>query len=410
MVVSGGISNAFTTGNVAWLSAGGLRSARGALERGRAVELHSWALMSRSMNFNPGPAALPLAALERARDELLDFAGTGMSVMENSHRNKVYEAVHDQALALLRELLDIPEGYDVIFQQGGASMQFAFVPMSFLPPGGSADHIEMGAWTEKAYSEATAWAATVGARTRIAASTRAGGYTRVVRPDEANLDAGAAYVHFASNETIHGVQYHDLPRFGAAPQVCDMSSDILSRPVDVKPFSLIYAGAQKNIGPSGVTVVIARRDFFEQGRKDLPKILQYRAFVEANSLLNTPPTFGIYLVRNVLEWLKGLGGLGAIEQRNRAKAAELYAAVDAHPGFYRGPVEAGSRSVMNAVFRLPGEALEKKFVDEAKAHGMVGLKGHRVTGGIRASLYNAVEPAWVNALATFMNDFVKRNG
>jgi phosphoserine aminotransferase len=366
--------------------------------------------MSRTMNFSPGPAALPLVALERARDELLDFAGTGMSVMEQSHRNKVYEAVHDEAIALLRELLDIPKDFDVIFLQGGASMQFALVPMSFLPPGSSADHIEMGAWTEKAYSEAAAWAATAGARVRIAASTRPGGYTRVVRPDEAKLDAGAAYVHFASNETIHGVQYHELPRFGPVPHVCDMSSDILSRKVDIAPFSLVYAGAQKNIGPSGVTVVIARRDFIDRGRKDLPKILQYRAFAEANSLLNTPPTFGIYLVRNVLDWLKSLGGLGVVERRNRAKAAEIYAAIDSSPDFYRCPVEVGSRSLMNAVFRLPSEALDKKFVDEANRGGMVGLKGHRVIGGIRVSLYNAIEPSWVSALASFMTDFARRNG
>jgi phosphoserine aminotransferase len=361
------------------------------------------------MNFNPGPAALPLASLEKARDELLDFNGTGMSVMENSHRNKVYEAVHDEAIALMRDLLDIPKDFDVLFMQGGASMQFALIPMSFLPAGGSADHVEMGAWTEKAHAEAAAWAATAGARVRIAASTRGGGYTRVVKPSEAKLDDGAAYLHFASNETIHGVQYLDLPRFGNVPQVCDMSSDILWRKIDVKPFSFIYAGAQKNIGPSGVTVVIARRDFLDRGRKDLPKILQYRAFVEANSLLNTPPTFGIYLVRNVLQWLKGLGGLDVVEQRNRAKAAEVYAAVEARPDFYRCPVEVGSRSVMNAVFRLPSEALEKKFVEEATRHGMVGLKGHRALGGIRASLYNAVEPAWASALATFMGDFARAN-
>jgi len=366
--------------------------------------------MPRTMNFNPGPAALPLAALEKAKEELLDFAGTGMSVMENSHRNKVYEAVHDEAIALLRGLLDIPASFDVIFVQGGASMQFALLPMSFLPPGASADYIEMGAWTEKAHSEAAAWAAIAGARVRIAASTRSGGYTRVPRPDEVKLDDGAAYVHSASNETIHGVQYKELPRFGPVPHVCDMSSDILWRKIDVTPFSMIYAGAQKNIGPSGVTVVIARREFVERGRKDLPKILQYRAFVEANSLLNTPPTFGIYLVRNVLEWLKDLGGLDVIEQRNRAKAAEIYAAIDARPDFYRCPVEVGSRSVMNAVFRLPDEALEKKFVEEANRGGMVGLKGHRVVGGIRASLYNAVEPAWVSALASFMNDFAERHG
>jgi phosphoserine aminotransferase len=366
--------------------------------------------MSRTMNFNPGPAALPLAALEKARDELLDFNGSGMSVMENSHRNKVYEAVHDEAIALIRDLLDIPKDFDVIFLQGGASMQFALVPMSFLPPGSSADHIEMGAWSEKAHVEAEAWASIAGARARIAASTRPSGYTRVVRPDEANLDDGAAYIHFASNETIHGVQYHDLPHFGAVPHVCDMSSDILWRKIDVRPLSLIYAGAQKNIGPSGVTVVIAQRDFIERGRKDLPKIMQYRAFVEAKSLLNTPPTFGIYLVRNVLEWLKALGGLDVVEQRNRAKAAEVYSVVDSRPDFYRCPVEVGSRSVMNAVFRLPSEPLEKKFVEEAAKGGMVGLRGHRTVGGIRASLYNAVEPAWASALASFMKDFARRNG
>jgi phosphoserine aminotransferase len=366
--------------------------------------------MSRIMNFNPGPAALPLSALERAREELLDFEGTGMSVMENSHRNSVYEAVHNRAIALLRELLAIPNDYDVLLLQGGASMQFAQVPMSFLPPGGSADHVAMGAWSEKAHSEAAAWAAMVGARARIALSTREAGYTRVVSPEEANLDEGAAYVHFASNETIHGVQYHALPAFGRAHQICDMSSDILSRRIDVSRFSLIYGGAQKNIGPSGVTIVIARRDFIDQGRKDLPKILQYRAHAEANSLLNTPPTFGIYLVRNVLDWLQSSGGVEAIERRNEKKAAALYAAIDRQAEFYRCPVEVGSRSVMNAVFRLPTEALEKLFVDEAKKAAMVGLKGHRVVGGIRVSLYNAVEPEWVTDLVSFMNAFAKRYG
>jgi phosphoserine aminotransferase len=362
------------------------------------------------MNFNPGPAALPLPALERAREELLDFEGTGMSVMEHSHRGKVYEAVHDEAIARLRELLAIPKDYDVLLLQGGASMQFALLPMSFLPPGGSADYVTMGTWSEKAHSEAAAWAALVGARARVVASTREGGYTRVVRPDEVKVDEGAAYVHFASNETIHGVEYQELPQFGRVAQVCDMSSDILSRKIDVSRLSLIYAGAQKNIGPSGVTVVIARRDFIDRGRTDLPKILQYRAHVEANSLLNTPPTFGIYLMRNVLLWLQSLGGLGAIERRNQAKAAELYAAIDAHPALYRCPVETGSRSLMNAVFRLPTEALDKAFVDEAKKAGMIGLKGHRVVGGVRVSLYNAVEPTWVTALASFMNDFAKHHG
>ncbi len=366
--------------------------------------------MRRPMNFNAGPATLPLAALERARAELLDFAGTGISVMEHSHRGKEYEAVHNEAIGLLRKMLDIPASFDVVFMQGGASMQFATLPVNFLPPGGSADHIVTGAWSEKAQAEAAAWAGIVGGTARIAASMKEHGYTRVVAPEEAKLDPRAAYVHFASNETIHGLQYLELPRFGSAPQLCDVSSDFLWRKIDVSPFSFLYAGAQKNIGPSGVLVVVARREFLASGRQDLPKILQYRTHAEANSLLNTPPTFGIYLMRNVLDWVEQSGGLAALEQRNRAKAAALYAAVDAYAGFYRCPVEPGSRSVMNAVFRLPSEELEKRFVLEAKNEGMIGLKGHRSVGGIRVSLYNAVEPAWVTALASFMKDFAIRAG
>ncbi len=366
--------------------------------------------MRRPINFNAGPATLPLPALERARAELLDFDGTGLSVMEHSHRGQAYEAVHNEAIALLRELLSIPAEFDVLFLQGGASMQFALVPMSFLPVGGSADHVVTGAWSEKAHQEAAAWAGIAGARARVAGSTKESGFTRVLRADEAQLDPAAAYVHFATNETIHGVQYLETPTFGRAPQVSDMSSDFLWRKVDVAPFSLVYGGAQKNIGPSGVTVVLARKAFLERGRKDLPKILQYRTHAEANSLLNTPPTFGIYLVRNVLDWIKTCGGLDAIEARNRAKAAELYGAVDASAGFYRSPVEVGSRSVMNVVFRLPTEALETRFVEEAGRAGMLGLKGHRSAGGIRVSLYNAVEPEWVTVLVSFMKDFAKKAG
>jgi phosphoserine aminotransferase len=361
------------------------------------------------MNFNAGPAALPLAALERAQSELLDFHGTGMSIMEQSHRGKAYEAVHDEALSLLRELLELPAGYDVLFLQGGASMEFARVPMSFLLPGSSADYVVTGAWSDKGQKEAAAWAGIVGAKARVAVSTMGPGesYTRVARPEEASLDDKAAYVHFCSNETIHGVQYRTLPRFGAAPQVCDLSSDFLWKKTDLSSLSFAYAGAQKNVGPSGVVVVVARREFVDRGRKDLPKILQYRAHAEANSLLNTAPTFGIYLIRNVLDWIQGLGGLEAIEKRNLEKAETLYAVVDAHAQFYRCPVEPASRSVMNPVFRLPTEALEAKFVAEASKNGMVGLKGHRSVGGIRVSMYNAVEPAWVAALASFMKDFAQ---
>jgi phosphoserine aminotransferase len=366
--------------------------------------------MRRPMNFNPGPATLPLPALERARDELLDFAGSGISVMEHSHRGKDYEAVHDEAIALLRRLLTVPSDYEILFVQGGASMQFGLLPANFLPPGGSADHVVTGAWSEKAQAEADAWGKLVNAKARVAASTRDSGYTRVARPEEAQLDPGAAYVHFASNETIHGLQYAELPRFGNAPLFCDMSSDFVSRRFDVTRFALIYAGAQKNLGPSGVTVIVVRRDCLERGRRDLPKIFQYGEHAAARSLLNTPPTFGIYLMRHVLAWLEGIGGLPAMEARNQKKAAELYAAIDDHAAFFRCPVERSSRSVMNVVFRLPSEELEKRFVDEAKREGMIGLKGHRSVGGIRASLYNAVEPEWVSALAGFMGDFARRNG
>jgi phosphoserine aminotransferase len=282
--------------------------------------------------------------------------------------------------------------------------------MNFLPPGGSADHIITGAWSHKGHAEAATWAALVGGSARVAASTEGTGFSRVAGTDEVRLDPRAAYLHFTSNETINGVQYLDLPRFGDAPQVCDMSSDLLWRKIDVAPFSMIYGGAQKNIGPSGLTVIVARRDFIQSGRNDLPTILQYRAHAEANSLLNTPPTFGIYLMRNVLSWIDGLGGLAAIERRNREKAAAIYAVIDGHAGFYRCPVDVSSRSVMNVVFRLPSEELEKKFVDESKKNGMIGLKGHRSVGGIRASLYNAVEPEWASALASFMKAFVKQSG
>jgi phosphoserine aminotransferase len=366
--------------------------------------------MRRPMNFNAGPATLPLAALERAREELLDFAGSGISVMEHSHRGKEYEAVHDEAMALLRELMELPAAHEILLLQGGASMQFALIPLSFLPPGGSADFVLTGAWSEKAHAEAAAWAAVVGAAVRVAGSTKDSGYSRVVRPEDAKLDASAAYVHYTSNETIHGLQYLSLPEFGKRPQVCDMSSDFLWRKVDVSNVALTFGGAQKNIGPSGVTIVLVRRDFMETGRKDLPKILQYRAHAEARSLLNTPPTFGIYLMRNVLDWVKSLGGLAAVERRNLAKAAELYGVIDQHADFYRCPVEPHSRSVMNVVFRLPSDTIEKDFLAAVKAEGMIGLKGHRSVGGVRASLYNAVEPEWVSALASFMKDFAKRKG
>jgi phosphoserine aminotransferase len=376
-------------------------------------------LPNRVMNFSAGPAALPLPALERAQSELLDFSGTGMSVMEQSHRGKEYEAVHNEALALLREVLAVPSSHEVIFLQGGASQQFAQIPLNFLQRGACADHIVTGAFGEKAHAEAVVVAKMSGGEIHVAASTAVGenpvAYVRAPSQQELVLDPGASYVHFTSNETINGVQFANepgeaFPDFAGLPVVCDMSSDFMWRPIDVNRFDFIYAGAQKNIGPSGLVVAIARKDFLARGRKDIPKIFQYRAFAEANSLLNTPPTFAIYLVRNVLLWLKEIGGLAAIEKRNREKARLVYAAVDASGGFYRCPVDRRSRSVMNVVFRLPSEELEDKLVREAKAATIVGIRGHRSVGGIRVSLYNAVPVEWAQALVDFLTVFARANG
>jgi phosphoserine aminotransferase len=376
--------------------------------------------MTRAINFNAGPAALPLPALERARAELVDFAGSGMSVMEHSHRGKEYDAVHEEALSLLRELYAVPKDYDVLFVQGGASQQFATVPMNLLHPGKSADYVVTGAWGQKALAEATVAAAMLGAKVRVACDTGKGegkskSYTRVPEASEVKLDPEAAYVHMTSNETIDGVEFAtqpgaSFPDLGKAPLICDMSSDFMWRAVDVARFALVYAGAQKNLGPSGVVVVIAKKDLVAGGRKDIPTIFQYRTVAENNSLYNTPPTFAIYLIRNVLAWVKEIGGMPAVEKRNRDKAGRLYAAIDGSEGFYKCPVETKSRSVMNVVFRLPSEALEDKFIAEAKKQRMVGLKGHRSVGGIRVSLYNAVGPEWVDMLTSFMKDFAKGNG
>jgi phosphoserine aminotransferase len=370
-------------------------------------------MSTRVMNFNAGPAALPLSALERAQRELLDFEGTGMSVMEQSHRGKEYEKVHDEAIALLKELLAVPAGYEVLFLQGGASQQFAVLPMNFLTEKSSAAYVVTGVWGEKAVGEAKVVAKWVGASNIATVSTEENKtYVRVPAEAKVPVPEGAKYMHFTSNETIHGVQYgvaggaFPVPTPNV-PVICDMSSDFLWRPIDVSSFDMIYAGAQKNIGPSGVTVVVAKKSFLESGRTDIPKIFQYRTHVENKSLYNTPPTFGIYLVRNVLLWLKEKGGLAAMEAENREKAKTLYSAIDRHAGFYKCPVQESSRSVMNVVFRLPSEAQEEAFVKKAKAAGMVGLKGHRSVGGIRVSLYNAVPLAWVKELATLMDDFAK---
>jgi phosphoserine aminotransferase len=363
--------------------------------------------MARVANFNAGPAALPLPVLERAQRELLEYDGTGMSIMEHSHRGKAYEAVHNEAIALLRELVGIPDDYEVLFVQGGASQQFAVVPMNFLGGGlgKSGDYLHTGNWSKLAMDEAKLFGTP-----RIAASTESDKFTRVPRAEEIDIDPAAAYVHITTNNTIEGTQYHQIPDAKGRPLVADMSSDFLWKPFDVTRFGLIYAGAQKNLGPSGVTLIIARKDLVEAGRKDIAKIFQYRTVAAANSLYNTPPTFAIYLVRNVLDWMKGIGGPAELQRQNEEKAGLLYATIDGRPDYWRAPVAKESRSVMNVVWRLPSEALEDQFVKESQKAGLIGLKGHRNVGGIRASLYNAVSVSDVKQLVAFMQAFAARNG
>jgi phosphoserine aminotransferase len=349
--------------------------------------------MPRVSNFNAGPAGLPTPVLEQAQRELLDFAGTGMSIMEHSHRGKAYEAVHNEAISLLTELLGIPDTHQVLFCQGGASQQFAMVPMNFLPAGKSADYLQTGHWSERAVAEAK----NVG-RIRLAAETS----MRMPTPAEVKVDPDAAYLHITTNETIEGTQLHELPDPGTVPLVADMSSDFMSRRIDVSRYALIYAGAQKNLGPSGVVVVIVKKDWIAAGRKDIPTIFRYATIAKANSLHNTPPTFAIYLMRNVLAWMKASGGLAQIEAWNGEKARLLYETLDGDAQRFRSPVEKSSRSRMNVVWRLPSEAEEEKLVKEATAAGLVGLKGHRSVGGLRASLYNAVTVDDVKKLCAFL--------
>jgi phosphoserine aminotransferase len=358
--------------------------------------------MKRTHNFNAGPAVLPQPVLEQAQAELLDYQGRGMSILEMSHRSKEYEAINQSAEARLKRLLGLDDGYRILLMQGGASTQFAVLPLNFLPAGASADYIVTGTWGEKAVEEARR----IGA-VNVAANTNAGGFRAL--PGSITLSEAAAYVHITTNETIQGVQWPALPAFGAAPLVADMSSDILSRPLDATQFALIYAGAQKNIGPAGVTVVAIRQSWLEQSRSDVPVSLSYRTFAKNNSLYNTPPVFAVYLLDLVLEWIENQG-LDAVGERNARKAQLVYDAIEASGGFYRGHAEREARSLMNVTFRLPEAQLEKQFVAEAEAAGMVGLAGHRSVGGIRASLYNALPEESCRTLAQFMADFLQRNG
>ncbi|MEN6411451.1 MAG: 3-phosphoserine/phosphohydroxythreonine transaminase [Veillonellales bacterium] len=362
-------------------------------------------MTKRVYNFNAGPAVLPWEVLQEVQAELLDYQGTGMSILEMSHRSKPFAAIVEEAEASMKELLGVGDDYRVLFLQGGASTQFAMVPLNFLAPGRTADYILTGSWSEKAQKEAKL----IG-ETHVAASTADGSYKRIPKIEEVQLSSDPAYIHMTSNNTIFGTQWAALPSFGDVPLIADMSSDMLSRPFDVSKFALIYAGAQKNIGPAGVTVVIIRRDMLGKTPAGTPTMLRYDTHANSNSLYNTPPCFSLYIVSRVLRWLKTQGGLSVIQRRNKAKAALIYDTIDQSSGFYKGHADKDSRSLMNVTFRLPSEELEKTFVADSTQAGLIGLKGHRWVGGLRASLYNAMSLEGCQSLKQFMLEFQRRNG
>jgi len=358
----------------------------------------------RIYNFSAGPAVLPVSVLEEIQQNLMALPGVGMSILEISHRSAPFEAILAQAEADIRALANIPANYKVLFLQGGASTQFAMVPMNLLTAGTTADYIDSGTWAEKAIKEAKK----VGT-VNISASSSADNYSRIPKQSELKLTPNAAYVHMTSNNTIEGTEFKQLPDVGSVPLVSDTSSDMFSRPIDVTRHALIYAGAQKNMGPAGVTVVIVRDDLLARSTKALPTMMNYAVHAENGSMYNTPPAFAVYALGLVMKWLRGQGGLAAIETVNVRKAAKLYAEID-RTGFYRGTANVDDRSLMNITFRLGSEDLEKQFVKESTAAGLDGLKGHRSVGGMRASLYNAFPEEGVDALVSFMREFERRRG
>jgi phosphoserine aminotransferase len=360
--------------------------------------------MERVYNFSPGPAALPDEVLRQAQAELLSWKGTGMSVMEVSHRGADFVALAAHSEATLRELLGIPGDYKVLFLQGGATLQFAAVPLNLGAPESEADYVVTGNWSKKAAGEARRYL-----RVNIAADASDGNFTSIPDPAAWEVSSTAAYLHYTPNETIYGVEFQDVPEVSAAPLVVDMSSTILSRPIDVSRFGLIYAGAQKNIGPPGITVVIVREDMIGRARPETPSVIDYKLMAGSDSMSNTPPTFAWYIASLVFDWLKTQGGLTAIGERNRRKAAKLYEAID-RSEFYRNPVDPRYRSLMNIPFTLADAGLDGAFLKGAAAAGLANLKGHRSVGGMRASLYNAMPEAGVDALIAYMADFESRNG
>jgi phosphoserine aminotransferase len=359
----------------------------------------------RVYNFSAGPAVLPVPVLEQIRAEMLAYPGTGMSVMEMSHRSAGFEKIIQTTEKDLRQLYSIPANYKVIFMQGGASTQFALLPMNLLANDSSADYILSGSWAQIAYKEAKK----IG-KVRVAATTESENFSRVPTQAELELDPNAAYVHFTSNNTIYGTQARTEPETGNIPLICDASSDVVSRPVDISKYGVLYAGAQKNAGTAGVTLVIIREDLLERVPANLPAMFDYKLMAEKESLYNTPPTFSIYVTGLVLKWLLEMGGLSEIERRNTERASLLYQAIDNSGGFYKGHALPDSRSLMNVTFRLPSEELEKKFVKESTANSLDGLKGHRSVGGLRASIYNAFPLEGVKALVDFMQEFQRTNG
>jgi phosphoserine aminotransferase len=361
-------------------------------------------MTERVYNFSPGPAILPEAVLRQAQEELLSLPGLGMSVLEISHRSNAFDEILAAAESNLRHLLEIPSDYQIVFLQGGSRLQFSMVPMNLLG-NRPADYVLTGSWGKKAIEEARREGSI-----NVAWDGKDTNYDRLPAGDELKLTDGAAYVHWTSNETIQGVQFRAEPDTGGLPLVCDASSDFLSRPIDVPRHSLIYACAQKNAGPAGVTVIIMREDVVEACPDDLPGMLNYRNHVEGKSCYNTPPVFGVYLVNLVAQWLLDQGGVTAVQQRNEQKAAQLYSVIDNSNGFYRGHAQPECRSLMNVTFNLPSDDLQTDFLAEAKEHRLHELKGHRSVGGIRASIYNAMPAEGVTALADFMVDFAKRNG
>jgi len=361
--------------------------------------------MSRIYNFAAGPSTLPLPALEEAAAKLVDYEGAGMSLIEMSHRGKIYDAIHNETVTLLRNILLIPDDFDVLFLQGGATMQFGMIPMAFLKEGATADFVLTGSWALRAVEDARL----IG-KTRVLWDGEDNHYTRIPSLEELAFNNDAAYVHICSNETIGGIQWQDIPDTGDVPLIADMSSDILSRPLPWDKFDMVFAGTQKNLAPSGMALVLIRKDFARKARTDLPAYFRYDLHISKNSLYNTPPTFVVWMTNLTLKWIQSIGGLEEIERRREKKAGLLYDMIDGSGGYYRNPVDTGSRSQMNVVWRLPDEDLEKKFLRECENEGLSGLKGHRDVGGIRASLYNALPVEGVEALVDLMKRFMEENG